>query len=319
MNNQKVIQKPELPIGRYKITFSSLSQSELPEYSGSAWRGAFGHALRDSFCKTRQPDCNDCRLRYECVYSYIFETPPPGDTEMMRLYTSVPHPFVLRLAEEPRTTFKKGETTQLEFILIGHANDYLTHVMHALAVAAKKGISNSQFETQKIEQYSLLDKEGWQTLDILNGLIDRQEPAIPVTPEVPEKIIVDIKQPTHLTSNGKRVIAKEFCFSDLFRPLLRRISMLQYFHSGEKLDIDFKGIINHSKQVKIKDISLKEFHWQRYSSRQKNKVPMGGIIGKFELDRSEIEPFFPYLHLGQYIHAGKGTSMGQGQYTLKFI
>ncbi len=57
------------------------------------------------------------------------------------------------------------------------------------------------------------------------------------------------------------------------------------------------------------------YDWQRYSNRQKSKVPMGGIVGSFVLN--DLHPdFWPYLWLGQSIHAGKGASMGMGRYRL---
>jgi len=41
---------------------------------------------------------------------------------------------------------------------------------------------------------------------------------------------------------------------------------------------------------------------------------MGGLIGEIELDGADLEPFWPYLWLGQWTHAGKGAVMGLGRY-----
>jgi CRISPR/Cas system endoribonuclease Cas6 (RAMP superfamily) len=43
---------------------------------------------------------------------------------------------------------------------------------------------------------------------------------------------------------------------------------------------------------------------------------MGGLLGRFSLAGEGLEPFWPYLWLGQWTHAGKGTSMGLGQYRI---
>jgi hypothetical protein len=48
----------------------------LPDYSGAAWRGVFGHALKQLVCVTRERNCLDCLLYRSCVYPYIFEAPP---------------------------------------------------------------------------------------------------------------------------------------------------------------------------------------------------------------------------------------------------
>ena len=44
---------------------------------------------------------------------------------------------------------------------------------------------------------------------------------------------------------------------------------------------------------------------------------MGGLVGSFELAGPDIEPFWPLLWLGQWTHAGKGSSMGLGRYVLE--
>lgn len=57
--------------------------------------------------------------------------------------------------------------------------------------------------------------------------------------------------------------------------------------------------------------------WTRYSSRQKTTMQMGGLVGEILLELAEDAPFWPYLWLGQWVHAGKGTSMGLGCYTIE--
>jgi CRISPR/Cas system endoribonuclease Cas6 (RAMP superfamily) len=44
---------------------------------------------------------------------------------------------------------------------------------------------------------------------------------------------------------------------------------------------------------------------------------MGGLVGSVHLEMRGLEDFWPYLWLGQWTHAGKGTSMGMGAYTIK--
>src|SRR5438874_1253202 len=84
-----------LPVGCYRFLFEQDPQCELVGYSGSAWRGAFGHALKRLVCITRERHCPNCLLYYGCIYPYIFETPPPPNTAKMRRYNVAPHPFLL--------------------------------------------------------------------------------------------------------------------------------------------------------------------------------------------------------------------------------
>ena len=89
------ISQPNIPIKTYRFYFATDSAVRLPSFPGSAWRGAFGYALKKTVCIVRNTPCNQCMLKNACVYSTVFETPPPANTEKMRKYTAAPHPFVL--------------------------------------------------------------------------------------------------------------------------------------------------------------------------------------------------------------------------------
>ena len=54
---------PHLPLMRYRLRFHVGDAQALQDlYLGSAWRGAFGRALRRSACITNLPRCDDCAL-----------------------------------------------------------------------------------------------------------------------------------------------------------------------------------------------------------------------------------------------------------------
>jgi hypothetical protein len=60
-----------LPVARYRLTFRAVDDLRLPAYAGSAWRGAFGHALKRLVCVTREPACPPCLLYRSCAYPYV--------------------------------------------------------------------------------------------------------------------------------------------------------------------------------------------------------------------------------------------------------
>ena len=53
---------PKLPIGHYQLRFRAQDPVRLPPFAGSAWRGAFGQALKRLICVTREPECAACLL-----------------------------------------------------------------------------------------------------------------------------------------------------------------------------------------------------------------------------------------------------------------
>jgi hypothetical protein len=120
--------------------------------------------------------------------------------------------------------------------------------------------------------------------------------------------------PTRLKFDGKLSPTLEFHI--LIRNLLRRISLLYYFHCGEELNLNFKGLIEEAKGVKVQQENLQWFDWERYSNRQETRMMMGGFIGYIVL-QGHFEPFMPFLMLGEHIHVGKGTSFGLGKYKVE--
>lgn len=119
--------------------------------------------------------------------------------------------------------------------------------------------------------------------------------------------------PTRLKFDGNLSSTLEFHI--LIRNLLRRISLLSYFHCGEELVLDFKGLIEEAKNVTIQKGNLHWQDWERYSNRQETKMKMGGFIGSV-IFKGDFEKFMPFLLLGEYIHVGKGTSFGLGKYEI---
>ncbi|MDR2218961.1 MAG: CRISPR system precrRNA processing endoribonuclease RAMP protein Cas6 [Methylobacillus sp.] len=57
------------------------------------------------------------------------------------------------------------------------------------------------------------------------------------------------------------------------------------------------------------------WHWARYSSRQQRKMVLGGMVGTRKLS-GDLTPFLPFLHIGQWLHVGKGATFGLGGYHL---
>ncbi len=119
--------------------------------------------------------------------------------------------------------------------------------------------------------------------------------------------------PTRL-KYGER-LTPQLEFHILVRNLLRRVSLLSYFHWEEELDFDFKGLIEDSKNVRVLRSDLKWYDWERYSNRQEVRMKMGGFIGPVVFE-GDFSPFIPFLFLGEYVHVGKGTSFGLGKYKI---
>ena len=127
------------------------------------------------------------------------------------------------------------------------------------------------------------------------------------------KITISLLTPLRLRFDGH--ITDKIEFHVLIRNLLRRISSLSYFHCGEKLEIDFRGLIEKAKAVKLLKGDIHWYDWKRYSTRQEEWMSLGGVTGTVSYE-GDISDFMPLLRLGEYVHVGKGTSFGLGKYEI---
>ena len=305
-----------------KFTFLIKAEGalHLPPYKGSTIRGGFGHAFRRIVCVFKNKECNDCLLREKCIYSWIFETPVPADAQIMRKYTTAPHPFIIDLSMNDQLA-----DTEIRFglILIGKAIDYLPYFIYAFEELGRIGIGigRGKYKLMEVAQEPPpLDGE-YQRRVIYQGtnkMLDKiHRPAqwkdiISSPPQ--DEISLSFLTPTRLKYKNRLISEPEFHV--LFRNLLRRISLLSYFHCEHRLDdSEFATLIKLTEEVKISNRALYWKDWERYSNRQETRMKMGGFMGEITY-RGKFELFWPYFALGEYIHIGKGSSFGLGKYNL---
>lgn len=306
-----------LPLARYRLVFSMPENVGLPGYAGSAWRGALGRALKQTACIARGILCAQCLLRNSCVYPYLFETPPPPDSEKMRRYNAAPHPFVLVLEEDQteKATYTLGLT------VFGRGNRYLPYLIHAFSRAGERGIGGRRqiFHLLEVQQCEDILQDRWLSIYQSATKLTPQPERVPPIPAVPETAHIRFQTPLRLKRKGRNVRPQDFSFADLFGHLLRRFSMLTYFHTDTPLEVDFAGLMASARTVRFHQVDLYWKDWTRYSSRQQSTMQMGGLLGTVTLHGEAIASFWPYLWTGQWVHAGKNTSMGLGRYQVKFI
>ena len=232
----------------------------------------------------------------------------------MRKYNAAPHPFVLRFPRQD--TIETNYT--LDMILFGHAERYFPYIVHALQKAGIDGIGGNR-QRFRLQHIDYLNPEGSKQIIYEEGALQpRPAPAMPNIPSLPNSITIDLQTPLRLKQDGKNLTPDRFNFGAFFANLLRRQSMLSYFHTDTPHETDFAGLTKQAAASHCTDIRLQWHDWTRYSSRQQTEMNMGGLLGRFSLDmQGNNEAFWPYLWLGQWTHAGKATSMGLGAYTIK--
>lgn len=309
----------------------------LPSYKGSTLRGGFGNAFKKVVCALKSKECSDCILKEQCVYSYVFETPPPKGTTVMRKYLSVPHPFIIEPPPEKRMGYKPGDELTFGLTLIGKAIDYLPYFIYTFDELGNMGIGKGR---GKYTLKTVCQKKTNSSPDSHCRAIpaDEQDTQIytsetkKLTSFDPENLSLHMKPPddeddregtltlnfltpTRINYSGNLTCDLEFHI--LIRQLLRRISMLSYFHCGvDPTQWDFNGFINKAKDVTIKTKNLKWYDWQRYSARQEQKIDMGGFMGSITYE-GKLAPFLSLLQAGEILHVGKAATFGLGRYEMR--
>ena len=312
-----------------RFTFSVTPKTNLilPSYNGSTLRGGFGHAFRRIICAFKGKECTDCLLRHQCVYAYVFETPVPAGAQIMRKYTAAPHPFVLEPCINNRQPLHEGENLSFGLTLIGRATDYLPYFIYAFEELGRIGIGKGRGKYELMEVTEEGEGEHPDTKNIIyrgtNKLLaqpngpTRWSDIVRNDPKPPPAVCISFHTPTRIKYKNR--LTKDLEFHILFRNLLRRISLLSYFHCGYKLDdSEFKNLIEQSREIKATRRALYWHDWERYSNRQETRMKMGGFMGDIAY-AGDLGPFWPYIRLGEYVHVGKGSGFGLGRYRISEI
>ncbi|QJA06823.1 CRISPR system precrRNA processing endoribonuclease RAMP protein Cas6 [Thermosulfurimonas marina] len=297
-----------IPISTFYIYFGAEGPDKLPRGLFSALRGAFGRALKRLSCVARRrKSCLGCPLAQGCAYGYLFETPRPPEADRLRKYPFVGHPF----AFAPPFPYEKKNPLRLRMTLVGQALRFFPHVVLALEALGHAGLGRNRVPLRLLSV-----KEELTGRDLYReGEIQNPEP-IPAPenlPLAPETLTLHFLTPTALRFSRRLVRPEALEFHILVRNLLRRASMLSYFHVGRPLEIDFKGLITQAEKISRGGQDLRWVRFKRRSARTGEVHPLEGFTGRVSF-RGPLRPFLELLWLGTYIQVGRHTSFGFGHF-----
>lgn len=309
---------------RYRFTYTVQESLRMPQHKGNVFRSRFGYILRYIACIGSEQQCEkQCQFPERCVYSISFETPVPDDSPMLRGQPFAPHPFVLQPPRTGQLDYAPGDTFTCNITLIGDAINLLPWIVLTFLEMGKRRIGlqgrRGQCHLDTVESLSAHGHDQTQTIftaatEMLTdeGTVLRLDDVMHTAPHNTDEIELAFLTPTSIKVNGKWT--DNLTFEHLIRNLLRRIRFLSYFHCGEDLDIDAPALIAAAAAVSHHS-RLNWLRKDRYSYRAEKSVPMGGFIGKVRFE-GELEPFLPFIYLGEYLHIGHHTAFGFGQYRI---
>jgi CRISPR-associated endoribonuclease Cas6 len=311
-------------IARFRFDLEAVDALHMPAYQGSTFRGGFGYAFKKMVCF--QPNwgaCTPCRRSNDCPYGYIFETTAPaGLIAPLDLHEITP-PFVIEAPAEARRIYQPGERLGFDLLLVGRAIAYLPYFLMAFQELGRVGIGNpaGRYVLQRISAIHPWRAEQavvFDGVDVQIGGRDLSASWDDVAAwarELPtDQLTLRFLTPTRVKYQNGYVTRP--AFHVLLRSLLRRISALAFFHCDTAWDGDARALIAAAEPIITAQASTEWADWDRYSGRQRQRVPLGGFVGAITY-QGQLAPFHTLLALGALVHVGKATVFGHGRYLIE--
>lgn len=310
------------PIARYHLVFVVTKDIHFNGYSGSAIRGAFGHALRAASCmlntdeNNNNEECRTCPYQDCCTYRKVFEPKLPSG-QVLQKFSKIPVPYVIEAPVSSKSTYKRGEKFSFNIVLCGRALEDFLNIIDALRSAMSKDIGHGRAEFESIylvEQSGRMESvysEKTFSIKSHESLI-RLFPLTSVS-----RVKLSFITPLRIQDNSRIIKPDEITARTLLITLLRRVDLILKFHCDIDLKLPFKEISELLNNVEIKcEMAFKD--WERFSNRQNQRMKLGGYVGNVYL--SNLPGFMmPLIQLGEYLHVGKNAVFGLGSYRIYLV
>ena len=307
-----------LPFARYRFTFKAHNALTLPEYSGTLWHSVVGNALYEMSCIVPESTCHDCLFKQRCDYALLFRGIKPAHSNRMGNCNTIPTPHIFRVEQAQHYTINAEQTFSVTLILLGNANKRLASLIRAMQKVGDNGFHHARKKARLIQVSQIMptgiDKQiPLQTPQTKEAQIGLPHDYPPPT-DIPKKL--QLRFLTPFRSPSKVAGSTDFIVDRFVMGLIRRISALQYFYTGQFLDVDYAALKKLTRQLPVLQHTMQQ---QRNGDleKRKNQHQQGRLwVGSIDLDLEQHQALWPYLYLGQWLNTGKNASMGFGCYEL---
>lgn len=296
-----------LTIARYQFTLLFAEGAKLPKFPALALRGLLGWSLQETVCPFLQKnkyECKKCIVRNDCPYFCLYEQQAsiPGLAE-------APKGYMLYSPPGPR-----GQEINLNLTLFGKCHNFLPAIMEALFNCGRKGLGNARncFKIISLQELTPArknklpvkasgHKKGMGPFTLTSWLNN--------TGSISQ---IRFVTPLRLRKKGKYISKMDWPF--FYSSLGRRLEGLNRLYG------DGKGFGREKWLATIKEFDrwqqpvgkMKWHDLSRYSSRQCQKVPLGGLVGNLQISNIKSAQNL-WLQTASLTHVGKGAVMGLGR------
>ena len=290
----------------FTIQFSETTYSDV--YPAFLLRSVLGKELKSFSCVLRRRKCEECPLKFQCAYSYIFESPISKDNEFLKGRDKVSHPFTIFCREDAG---KKLDSLSFSLTLFGRGIDYFPYIFYAFKKGGESGLFRrktkydivSIFADGKMvndgesEELEIPDSKNWELSTETN--------------EIYKKIKLNVDSPLRLKVNGN--YTDKITYRDFLYSAARRAEILSAKYGINNADTQL--IKNLSE--KSEDICLYWKDYDRYSARQKQKMKLGGCLGTMDIEGNFNSHELSLLNFCEIFGLGKNTGFGFGKISVE--
>lgn len=285
------------------------SDGILPSFRGTTLRGAFGFMLKKTMCHITGQRCQDCILQTRCAYPVVFEGVPPEDRTFMRKYAAIPQPLVLNVDCPTPTAVRAGQPLRFGVRLLGPAADLFPFVVYAVLRMGEAGLGRDRvpFEIRSVSDGL---EEVYQKGD--HGIRAPRVRCVGIQGKPCPATRVRLQMHTPLRVRVDGHLTPTLSVQALLRAAIRRFRILTYFYGQPDGPSDLSSLFAQADAARIVEDHLGWMDLCRFSSRQREPMKLGGVVGHLVLDLPPGQ-LLEWFRVAEAVHLGKATSFGFGR------
>lgn len=294
-----------LEYSKIEVQLELEKELKFTTYPTFIFHSVIGKELKKLTCIFRHLECRECPIRQSCPYSIFFVTPIERDNEILKGRDKAPHPYVI---SSDNLINKEIKGLDLTFTIFGKYIKQFPYLYYSLLKAGERGIFKDRIK-YKIESVIVDDKNILKDDANLDMDFSYSKWFINQSDNLKNRYMIDISfiSPLRLKYKGK--LLSDITFNDLLNASQRRMELLSSFY-GEYEDFP---ISKNDDSFELIDKDIKWVDLNYYSARQRERLKLGGIVGKMtvqgELDNSLVS----ILEAAELFHVGKNPSFGLGK------
>ena len=273
-----------MEIVNHVFTLRATESIYLPEYKGSVFHGGFGHALQ----------------AISPMWAEYFLKPSNQQGQ------ALPPPYVLLPPLDDLSVYEAGQCFTVALTLFGQANKH-----YALAQSAIEFLGRQLGLGYRQGKYAIEAIKTQSAAGLVSSSLSQQPGS--ATQQVQLQIATRLR-----IKHKNRLHRHAPSFIEFMARLMGRMKTLHYAYANEEEHEPtlWEPTFNQETMGNIQADDYTHWDdWDRYSGRQKTWMKFGGLMGAITY-RGAVQPFLPYLRLGEWIHIGGKTSFGLGKYRL---